>query len=90
MGVWSTFEGSITTHSSKKISVLTLLKQVYDESYVNVVTIEQAGYYQHQVSGALCLDGKEAWAAMQKFIAQIKELDPNSRVDITVSIRIYQ
>ena len=90
MAIWSSFEGPIKCHKSKKISIKSVLLELYDELTVHVDTTEKSDEYIHTISCVYCLDGKEAWDFFYKFVNKIKELDKNAHIDISCNIRLMK
>ena len=90
MAIWSSFEGTIKCHKSKKISIKSVLLELYDELTIHVDTTEKNDEYIHTISCVYCLDGKEAWEFFYNFINKIKDLDKNARIDITSNIRLMK
>ena len=90
MAIWSSFEGTIKCHKSKKISIKSVLLELYDELTVHVDTTEKNGEYIHTINCAYSLDGKEAWDFFYKFVNTIKKLDKNAYIDISCNIRLMK
>ena len=90
MAIRSSFEGTIKCHKSKKISIKSVLLELYDELTVHVVTTENNDKYIHKIECVYCLDGKEAWNFFYKFVNKIKELDKNAHIDISCNIRLMK
>lgn len=90
MAIWSSFEGTIKCHKSKKISIKSVLLESYDELTIHVDTTEKNDEYIHTISCVYSLDGKEAWDFFYNFINKIKELDKNAHIDISCNIRLMK
>lgn len=90
MSVWSSLEGVIDIKRGVHCSVLSCIKEVFDEYRKPlIVQTEHADSYRVHLTLEFCEDGQSALDLSRQLIVSIKTYDKNAYVDLTFTTRLF-